>query len=92
MDIYAPLAERIGIQEFKDELEHLAFKELNPDAFDTVLTRLEFLISQGGNIISEIETELSDTCAAAGLQVSITGRKKTPYSVWQKMQRVRVLM
>ena len=90
MDIYAPLAERIGIQEFKDELEHLAFKELNPDAFDTVLTRLEFLISQGGNIIYEIETELSDTCAAAGLQVSITGRKKTPYSVWQKMQRKSV--
>ena len=90
MDIYAPLAERIGIQEFKDELEHLAFKELNPDAFDTVLTRLEFLISQGGNIISEIETELSDTCAASGLQVSITGRKKTPYSVWQKMQRKSV--
>mgnify|MGYP001353422458 FL=1 len=90
MDIYAPLAERIGIQEFKDELEHLAFRELNPDAFDTVLTRLEFLISQGGNIISEIETELSDTCAAAGLQVSITGRKKTPYSVWQKMQRKSV--
>ena len=90
MDIYAPLAERIGIQEFKDELEHLAFRELNPDAFDTVLTRLEFLIAQGGNIISEIETELSDTCAAAGLQVSITGRKKTPYSVWQKMQRKSV--
>ena len=90
MDIYAPLAERIGIQEFKDELEHLAFRELNPDAFDTVLSRLEFLISQGGNIISEIETELSDTCAAAGLQVSITGRKKTPYSVWQKMQRKSV--
>ena len=90
MDIYAPLAERIGIQEFKDELEHLAFRELNPDAFDTVLSRLEFLISQGGNIISEIENELSATCAAAGLQVSITGRKKTPYSVWQKMQRKSV--
>ncbi|MFL2934444.1 MAG: RelA/SpoT family protein [Thalassobaculaceae bacterium] len=90
MDIYAPLAERIGIQEFKDELEHLAFRELNPDAFDTVLGRLEFLISQGGNIISEIETELSDTCAAAGLKVSISGRKKTPYSVWQKMQRKSV--
>ncbi|MDC0158593.1 bifunctional (p)ppGpp synthetase/guanosine-3',5'-bis(diphosphate) 3'-pyrophosphohydrolase [Rhodospirillaceae bacterium] len=90
MDIYAPLAERIGIQEFKDELEHLAFRELNPDAFDTVLTRLEFLISQGGNIIAEIETELSDTCAAAGLKVNITGRKKTPYSVWQKMQRKSV--
>ena len=90
MDIYAPLAERIGIQEFKDELEHLAFRELNPDAFDTVLSRLEFLISQGGNIISEIETELSDTCAAAGLKVNITGRKKTPYSVWQKMQRKSV--
>ena len=90
MDIYAPLAERIGIQEFKDELEHLAFKELNPDAFDTVLSRLEFLISQGGNIISEIENELSDTCAVAGLQVTITGRKKTPYSVWQKMQRKSV--
>ena len=56
MDIYAPLAERIGIQEIRDELEQLAFKELNPDAFDTVLARLEFLTSEGGNIISEIET------------------------------------
>lgn len=90
MDIYAPLAERIGIQEFRDELEHLAFKELNPDAFDTVLSRLEFLISEGGNIISEIETELVETCSASGLMASITGRKKTPYSVWTKMQRKSV--
>jgi GTP pyrophosphokinase len=90
MDIYAPLAERIGIQEFRDELEHLAFKELNPDAFDTVLSRLEFLISKGGNIITEIETELAETCSASGLMASITGRRKTPYSVWTKMQRKSV--
>ena len=90
MDIYAPLAERIGIQEFRDELEHLAFKELNPDAFDTVLSRLEFLISEGGNIITEIETELAETCSASGLMASITGRRKTPYSVWTKMQRKSV--
>ena len=90
MDIYAPLAERIGIQEIRDELEHLAFRELNPDAFDTVLARLEFLTSEGGNIISEIETELSETCDSAGLSANISGRKKTPYSVWLKMQRKNI--
>ncbi|MBH69512.1 MAG: bifunctional (p)ppGpp synthetase/guanosine-3',5'-bis(diphosphate) 3'-pyrophosphohydrolase [Rhodospirillaceae bacterium] len=90
MDIYSPLAERIGSHEIKDELEYLAFKELNTDAFDTVTARLDFLVSRGGDIISQIETELLETCVASGLDVKISGRAKSPYSVWQKMQRKSV--
>ena len=48
------------------------------------------MISKGGNIITEIETELAETCSASGLMASITGRRKTPYSVWTKMQRKSV--
>ena len=54
------------------------------------MARLEFLTSEGGNIISEIETELSETCEREGLSAKILGRKKTPYSVWLKMQRKNI--
>jgi GTP pyrophosphokinase len=54
MDIYAPLAERIGIREWKDELEDLAFRQLNPDAHASVTKRLDFLRSRGGDVIGRI--------------------------------------
>ncbi|MDE0812228.1 MAG: DUF5913 domain-containing protein, partial [Alphaproteobacteria bacterium] len=87
MDIYAPLAERIGIQDIRDELEDLAFRELNANAYSTIVSRLDNLTAEGGDIIEEIATELTETCKAAGLVAAITGRKKSPYSVWLKMQR-----
>ena len=86
MDIYAPLAERIGMQGMKNELEDLAFGELNPDARKSILKRLEFLREKGGDLVSRIITELEKTLSDSGIEATIEGREKTPFSVWDKMQ------
>jgi len=90
MDIYAPLAERIGMQELKSELEDLAFGVLNPDGRESILTRLRFLREHGGDVVSRIANELQSTLASEGLDAQVLGREKTPYSVWRKMQRNNV--
>ena len=90
MDIYAPLAERIGMQELKSEIEDLAFQELNPDARKSILKRLEFLREKGGDVVARIIKELEKTLADNGIKARIMGREKTPYSVWNKMQHKEV--
>src|SRR5215813_13265839 len=87
LEIYAPLAERMGMQEMKDELENLAFAELYPDARESIAQRLKYLREQGGEMAPRIIAELKHTLDAAGIDVWITGREKTPYSIWRKMQR-----
>lgn len=87
MEIYAPLAERLGMQRLKQELEDLAFAEQNPDARESVLRRLEFLHEGGENLQERISAELEDTCEMAGIPAEVTSRVKAPYSIWQKMQR-----
>jgi len=87
MEIYAPLAERIGMQEMKNELEDRAFGELNVDARRSILARLEFLRDHGGDIISRILTQVSTTLNEHGLEAEVIGREKTPYSIWRKMQK-----
>jgi len=87
MDIYAPLAERIGMHEIKDELEDRAFRELYPDARDSITRRLEFLRSEGESVVEAVLGELRDVFAEAGIEVNIAGREKSPYSIWRKMQR-----
>ena len=90
MDIYAPLAERIGMHRMKDELEDLAFAELYPDARASIVARLGFLREQGGDIVSRIVAELKEKLDEAGVQAQISGREKSPYSIWRKMQRKNV--
>jgi GTP pyrophosphokinase len=90
MDIYAPLAARIGINDLKDELEDLAFKEINPDARASIKARLDYLRSEGGDVVERIIDELRDNLELAGVQAEISGRMKTSYSIWQKMQRKEV--
>ncbi|SDF80244.1 GTP pyrophosphokinase [Limimonas halophila] len=90
MEIYAPLAERIGMQRFKDELEDLAFRQLHPDARESIVRRLEFLRERGGDIENQIVEELQAALQADGLHAEVTGRMKTPYSIWRKMQRKSV--
>ncbi|MBE9555983.1 MAG: bifunctional (p)ppGpp synthetase/guanosine-3',5'-bis(diphosphate) 3'-pyrophosphohydrolase [Proteobacteria bacterium] len=90
MDIYAPLAERIGIRDWKDELEDLAFRQLNPDAHVSVTTRLDFLRSSGGDVIGRVIEDLRKTQAEGGVKAEVTGREKTPYSIWRKMQKNNV--
>ncbi|TAL00463.1 MAG: bifunctional (p)ppGpp synthetase/guanosine-3',5'-bis(diphosphate) 3'-pyrophosphohydrolase [Rhodospirillaceae bacterium] len=86
MDIYAPLAERIGLQEVKTELEDLAFAELHGDARTSILNRLKFLELHGGDLVVNIMDELDQVIRKAGISGYISGREKTPYSIWRKMQ------
>ncbi len=90
MDIYVPLAERIGMHRMKDQLEDLAFAELHPDARASINARLGFLREKGGDIVSRIVAELGQTLKEDGLTASISGREKSPYSIWRKMQRKNV--
>ncbi len=91
MDIYAPLAERIGMNDIKDELQDLAFQELNPDARDSVLKRLGFLREKGGeSLIGRILDELEEILAEGGVKAVMSGREKAPYSIWGKMQHRQV--
>lgn len=90
MDIYAPLAARIGINDIKDELEDLAFAVINPDARSSIKARLDYLRSEGGDLVERIIEELRTTLSEGGVEAQIAGRMKTPYSVWQKMQRKNV--
>lgn len=87
MEIYAPLAERMGMQEMKNELEDLAFGELNTHARDLIAARLRFLREHGGDLVPRIIEQLRQTLLREGLVADIVGREKTAYSIWQKMQR-----
>ncbi len=87
MDIYAPLAERIGMDAMKTELEDIAFSEINPDAHRSVVKRLDFLREQGGRLVDQIVSGLSDTLRDGGTEAVVSGREKTPYSIWRKMQQ-----
>ena len=90
MEIYAPLAERIGMHHMKDELEDLAFAELRPEARETVLSRLKFLREQGSDLVPRVTEHLQETLEAASIRASVTGREKRPYSIWRKMERDNV--
>ncbi len=87
MDIYAPLAERIGMQEIKTELEDLAFAEINPEARRAVVKRLDTLREQGGELVPKIIGELTETLSENGIEAEVNGREKSPYSIWRKMQK-----
>jgi GTP diphosphokinase / guanosine-3',5'-bis(diphosphate) 3'-diphosphatase len=86
VEIYAPLAERIGIHGIKDELEDLAFAELYPDARNGILSRLAFLRQEGGDLPGRIVAALERDMAQEKIVASVSGREKAPYSIWRKMQ------
>jgi GTP diphosphokinase / guanosine-3',5'-bis(diphosphate) 3'-diphosphatase len=87
MEIYAPLAGRMGMQDMRDELEDLSFRYINPEAYETVTKRLEDLSKRNEGLIIKIEAELSELLLANGLvQAKVKGRQKKPYSVFRKMQ------
>ncbi|MEK1892307.1 MAG: bifunctional (p)ppGpp synthetase/guanosine-3',5'-bis(diphosphate) 3'-pyrophosphohydrolase [Rhizobium sp.] len=87
MDIYAPLAGRMGMQDMREELEDLSFRHINPEAYETVTGRLEELSKRNEGLVKKIETELGDLLVANGLNSAIVkGRQKKPYSVFRKMQ------
>ena len=85
MDIYAPLAERIGMYEFMREMQTLAFQQLEPDAYASITKRLKQLNEGGGDLISRISSGLRMQLSRSGIIAEIQGREKHPYSIWRKM-------
>ncbi|MFZ5618188.1 MAG: RelA/SpoT family protein [Pseudomonadota bacterium] len=85
MEIYAPLAGRIGVQRFRDELEDIAFKELSPQAFETIADRLEELERHIGGGVVLLANALREKLAAAGVKAEVFSREKRAYSIWRKM-------
>ncbi len=86
MDIYAPLAGRMGMHDMREELEELAFKTLNPEAYDTVVKKLDHVSGAKQGLIRTIEEDLAALFAEEGVQAEVRGRRKKPYSVFRKMQ------
>jgi GTP pyrophosphokinase len=90
LDIYAPLAGRMGMQELREELEDLAFRHFSPDAHAMVQARLDEIGARSGPVIDEIERELHAKLVAAGIKAVVKGRRKRAYSIWKKMERKSV--
>lgn len=90
MEIYAPLAERIGMRRMKDELEDIAFKEVNPEAYESIAARLLYLRKKGGDLSKEIAAKIKRLLKKNGIEAAVYGREKTPYSIWSKMERTHV--
>jgi RelA/SpoT family (p)ppGpp synthetase len=87
LDIYAPLAGRIGMYEMREELESLSFRELNPEAHKVINERLDALASRQVALIAEIEQQLVRKLANRGITARVKGRRKRSYSIWRKMER-----
>lgn len=85
MEIYAPLAERIGMYEIMNEMQTLAFRQLEPDAYASIMRRLAQLHAEGGDIVSRIGLGLQLHLQDNGLEADVQGREKHPYSIWRKM-------
>src|SRR5688572_15079511 len=87
LDLYAPLAGRMGMQNMRDELEDSAFKVLNPDAYKSIMARLKKLHKESGDVLREIEQALTAKLAENKIRALVSGREKRPYSIWRKMQK-----
>jgi GTP pyrophosphokinase len=85
MDIYAPLAERVGMYEYMREMQLLAFEQIEPEAFATITKRLAELRSKDGGQVDAIALKIKQALAESGLKVEVSGREKHPYSIWRKM-------
>jgi guanosine-3',5'-bis(diphosphate) 3'-pyrophosphohydrolase len=90
MDIYAPLAERIGMHKIKVELQDYAFKELYPDAYASVMNRLEYLRKLDDNVVMRTVESVRKGLDAVGIKGDISGREKMPFSIWLKMQKKNI--
>ena len=87
LDIYAPLAGRMGMHDMREELEDLAFRTVNPEAYATIQRRLEEFRVRNRTLTESIERELTEKLAAAGIAAEVKGREKRPYSIFRKMER-----
>ena len=90
MEIYAPLADRMGMNRIRDELEDLSFDILNADARNLIKDRLKFIKNYREDTFKTISIELIELLKNNGITAKIAGREKTPFSIWRKMQYKKV--
>ncbi|MDC3074904.1 bifunctional (p)ppGpp synthetase/guanosine-3',5'-bis(diphosphate) 3'-pyrophosphohydrolase [Pelagibacteraceae bacterium] len=90
LEVFAPLAQRLGMKEWQDELEDTSFEVINPEAKKTIIERLEYLKSKDDNIIDEIRYELKHIFFQEDLFCKVEGRIKTPYSIWNKIKNKNI--
>jgi GTP pyrophosphokinase len=92
LELYAPLAERIGMQQIKTELQDICFGILNPDIRESIVQRFKSIELESGQnkLIPQIINELQKTLEVQGLKAEVSGRKKTPYSTWMKMKQKNI--
>ncbi|WP_394178647.1 RelA/SpoT family protein [Yoonia maritima] len=86
MDIFAPLAGRMGMQWMREELEDLSFRVLNPEARSSIIRRFITLQREAGDVVQKITADMRVELEKASIQAEVTGRAKKPYSIWRKMQ------
>ncbi|WP_298298054.1 bifunctional (p)ppGpp synthetase/guanosine-3',5'-bis(diphosphate) 3'-pyrophosphohydrolase [uncultured Litoreibacter sp.] len=86
MDIYAPLAGRMGMHWMREELEDLAFRVLNPEARASIIRRFITLQKETGNVVPKITEDIRTELSAAGIEAEVSGRAKKPFSIWRKME------
>ena len=86
MDIFAPLAGRMGMQWMREELEDLAFKVLNPEGRNSIMRRFLTLQKETGDVVEHITGDMRSELKTAGIRAKVLGRAKKPYSIWRKMQ------
>ncbi len=90
IEIYAPLAGRIGMQNVREELDDLAFAELDPEARESIMRRMEQLDAQSSERITRIADEIKRKLAEAGIEAWVLGRAKRPYSIWRKIKDKKI--
>jgi len=86
LEIYSPLAERLGMSDWQNQLEDLSFSVINPEARKSILERLEYLNTKDFNVIEEIRYDLNKIFFEENTECTIHGRIKTPYSIWNKIK------
>ena len=90
MEVYAPLADRMGMNRIRDELEDLSFSVLNSKARNLIIERLRFIKNNRDDNFNIISTELIELLDTKGVKAIITGREKTPFSIWRKIQNKKI--
>ena len=90
MEIYAPLAGRMGMHWMREELEDLAFRVLNPEGRNSIIRRFITLQRETGDVIQKITSDIELELEKAGLNAELLGRAKKPYSIWRKMQEKEI--
>ncbi|MFM8244479.1 MAG: RelA/SpoT family protein [Candidatus Fonsibacter sp.] len=90
MEIYAPLAERMGMHNFRDELEDLSFKVINPEARKLITDRLDLIKKNISVSFDEISKKIILLLSSKKIESKVIGRQKTPFSIWRKIQSKRI--